>query len=114
MMPAVFYMMLRLPWHFWATEGIDLSASPRVLGRFSQLPRSQAFLVGFSASAPWYMTMLGVSGVLSVYSARAERAGKKTSFVEAHPACDARQIWRFGVRFYRDLHDFTMIIMILY
>eukprot|EP00439_Symbiodinium_sp_Y106_P079002 s373_g17.t1 len=58
--------------------------------RFPDLPRSRAFAIGFAASAPWYVSLLGISGVLSVYSARAERAGRPSQLdlSESHPACD--------------------------
>lgn len=60
-------------------------------GRSRSASRCQAFMVGFMASAPWYMSMLGLSGVLSVYAARAERAGRRRAAfwdAESHPACD--------------------------
>eukprot|EP00435_Cladocopium_sp_Y103_P059085 s341_g21.t1 len=88
------------PWRaglFWTSFGgllgVFRGAAVAFLsdGRSRSASRCQAFMVGFMASAPWYMSMLGLSGVLSVYAARAERAGRKRSAfwdAESHPACD--------------------------
>ncbi|CAE7698424.1 unnamed protein product [Symbiodinium necroappetens] len=79
---------------FGAFLGVLRGAAVALLtDRFPDLPRSRAFAIGFAASAPWYVSLLGISGVLSVYSARAERAGRpaQLELSESHPACAARQ-----------------------
>lgn len=76
---------------FGAFLGVLRGAAVALLtDRFPDLPRSRAFAIGFAASAPWYVSLLGISGVLSVYSARAERAGRpaQLELSESHPACD--------------------------
>ncbi|CAE7309540.1 unnamed protein product [Symbiodinium sp. CCMP2592] len=76
---------------FGAFLGVLRGAAVALLtDRFPDLPRSRAFAIGFAASAPWYVSLLGISGVLSVYSARAERAGRPSQLdlSESHPACD--------------------------
>eukprot|EP00930_Biecheleria_cincta_P002457 TRINITY_DN103471_c0_g1_i1.p1 TRINITY_DN103471_c0_g1~~TRINITY_DN103471_c0_g1_i1.p1 ORF type:complete len:204 (+),score=29.89 TRINITY_DN103471_c0_g1_i1:97-708(+) len=82
---------------FWGGFGVGLGvlrgAAVAFLGNTcKELPRYRAFMVGFSCSAPWYVSMLGFSGVASVFAARAERAGngrrRLPDINDSHAACD--------------------------
>jgi len=81
---------------FWGGFGVGLGvlrgAAVAFLGNAcKEVPWHRAFMVGFSCSAPWYVSMLGFSGVASVFAARAERMGKGRRLLDmndSHAACD--------------------------
>eukprot|EP00929_Paragymnodinium_shiwhaense_P018136 TRINITY_DN128202_c0_g1_i1.p1 TRINITY_DN128202_c0_g1~~TRINITY_DN128202_c0_g1_i1.p1 ORF type:complete len:199 (+),score=27.91 TRINITY_DN128202_c0_g1_i1:108-704(+) len=82
---------------FWGSLGIGLGALRGAsLAVFTQptkhLPRSRAFLLGFCFSAPWYITFLGLAGIMDCYSARWSKSGNSSDrmrLLDSAQACGA-------------------------